>query len=211
MDMRTDVVLRAMRPLFLLGGRLSLALGVMLMSSAAQARAPDKCDSAVLVSRGDTLSSLARRCGTTVSALMVANPHIRDPDILQVGTALSPAEDTKDKGVAAPGVDAIAHSIAVEPSTLTPGARVMIRASSLLPGARVWIKGGSSRSPKHHLVLQGARVNTYGNLSVTLRVPKWLKVGDSGFTLSVEVPYTGLTLSSDILQVKSQYATDDVR
>ncbi|MBD2749920.1 LysM peptidoglycan-binding domain-containing protein [Microvirga sp. BT688] len=181
------------------------------MSSAAQARGPDKCDSAVLVSRGDTLSSLARRCGTTVSALMGANPHIRDPDLLQVGTALSLAQDIEDKDFAEPVVGAIAHSIAIEPSTLTPGAPVMVRASSLPPGARVWIKGGNSRSPKHHLVLQGARVDTYGNLSVTLRVPKWLKVGDSGFTLSVEVPYTGLTLSSDVLQVKSRYATDDVR
>ncbi len=181
------------------------------MGSAAQARGPDKCGSAVLVSRGDTLSSLARRCDTTVSALMVANPHIRDPDILQVGTALSLAQDTEDKDVADTSVDAITHAIAVEPSTLTPGARVRIRASSLPPGVRVWIKGGNSRSPEHHLVLQGAQVDAFGNLSVTVRVPKWLKVEDRGFILSVEVPYTGLTLSTDILEVKSRYATDDVR
>ena len=40
------------------------------------------------VKTGDTLSSIAKRFGTTVKAIMRANPWIDDPDYIQVGWVL---------------------------------------------------------------------------------------------------------------------------
>ena len=37
------------------------------------------------VKTGDTLTSIAKRFGTTVKAIMRANPWIDDPDYIQVG------------------------------------------------------------------------------------------------------------------------------
>ncbi len=41
------------------------------------------------VERGDTLSELAARYGTTVDAFMRANPQIRDADLIFVGDRLN--------------------------------------------------------------------------------------------------------------------------
>ena len=40
------------------------------------------------VKTGDTLTSIAKRFGTTVKAIMRANPWIDDPDYIQVGWVL---------------------------------------------------------------------------------------------------------------------------
>jgi LysM repeat protein len=46
-------------------------------------------DSSYLVRPSDTLSSIARAHGTTVQALLIANPGIRDPNRIFVGQVLS--------------------------------------------------------------------------------------------------------------------------
>ena len=190
---------------------LSVVAGLTLMSPAVQARTPGKCNSPMTIAPGDTLSSIARRCGKTVSALIDANPHLSDPNILPVGSELTLTQEAQSDEASRAELVEDTHVIAVEPSVLTPGGRVTVTASNMPPGARVWIKGGNSRSPKHHLILRGARVDTRGELSVRLRLPKWLKAADGGFTLSVEVPRAGMTLSSDALEVDAHYAAEEIR
>lgn len=52
-----------------------------------------------IVQRGDSLSSLARRYGVSVSELLAANPHIRNADLIYPGDALSiPAAARNDGG-----------------------------------------------------------------------------------------------------------------
>jgi hypothetical protein len=41
-----------------------------------------------IVKRGDTLSHIARRFGTSVRALQAANPHIKNPNVILVGQRL---------------------------------------------------------------------------------------------------------------------------
>jgi hypothetical protein len=158
MDMLGSSTIRAVWLSIFLGVCL-LVVGAMPMSSAVQARTPDQCSSPLTISPGDTLSSIARRCGTTLSALVAANPHLHDPDILPVGMALVLPQGSQGDEATPIAPVAEAHIISVEPSVLTPGGRVIIAASNLPPRARVWIKGGTSRSPKHHLILQGGRVD----------------------------------------------------
>jgi LysM repeat protein len=210
MDMFGICAIRTVGLSILLGTCL-LAVGAVPMRSAVQARTPDRCSSPITISPGDTLSSIARRCGTTLSALVDANPHLHDPDILPVGTALALAQGSQRDEVTRIGPAVETYIIGVQPSVLTPGGRVTITASNLPPGARVWIKGGTSRSPKHHLILQGARVDAQGELHAGLRLPKWLRAGDEGFTLSVEVPRASITLGSTQLEVSARYAAGEVR
>ncbi|MXQ11754.1 LysM peptidoglycan-binding domain-containing protein [Microvirga makkahensis] len=181
------------------------------MSSVVEARAPNGCSSPVTVSPGDTLSAIARRCGTTLSALAHANPQLHDPDLLPVGSALVLPQGSQEDQVSQTGSVAEADIIAVEPSVLTPGGRVTITASNLPPGVRVWIKGGTSRSPEHHLILEGARVDAQGELHASLRLSGWLRAGDENFTLSVEVPRASITLSSGPLEVNARYAAGKAR
>jgi lipoprotein-anchoring transpeptidase ErfK/SrfK len=44
------------------------------------ASAEAACGESVKVRRGDTLSKIAKNCGTTISALMMANPRIKNPN-----------------------------------------------------------------------------------------------------------------------------------
>lgn len=41
-----------------------------------------------VVKRSDTLSGIARRFGTSVRAILAANPHIKDPNVIRVGQRL---------------------------------------------------------------------------------------------------------------------------
>jgi LysM repeat protein len=41
-----------------------------------------------IVKRGDTLSHIARRFGTSVRALQAANPHIKNANVIRVGQRL---------------------------------------------------------------------------------------------------------------------------
>jgi LysM repeat protein len=49
------------------------------------AYAQSTCQSPVTVVRGDTLFKISRRCDTTVSALLRANPEIKDRNLIYVG------------------------------------------------------------------------------------------------------------------------------
>jgi LysM repeat protein len=190
---------------------LSVVAGLTLMSPAVQARTLGKCSSPMTVAPGDTLSSIARRCGKTVPALIDANPHLSDPNILPVGFKLTLTQDPQNDRASRSESAENTHVIAIEPSILIPGGRVTVTASNMPPGARVWIKGGSSRSPKHHLILRGARVDSRGELDARVRLPRSLKAVHGDFNLSVEVPRAGMTLRSDPLEVDARYATGEVR
>ncbi|MET0352131.1 MAG: LysM peptidoglycan-binding domain-containing protein [Rhizobacter sp.] len=57
-------------------------------SSSTGSTAPADTPSSVRIERGDTLSGLAREHGTTVQALLDANPQIHDPDLIFAGDRL---------------------------------------------------------------------------------------------------------------------------
>lgn len=77
----------------------SLLLAVVLlgMGAARSTLAQGPCGSTVTVTLGDTLTAIARRCNTTVDALVEANPEITDPDRIDVGQVLTvPDAQTPD-------------------------------------------------------------------------------------------------------------------
>jgi LysM repeat protein len=174
----------------------ALALGLPV--SATHARAEAGCEPpSVTVDVGDTLSSLARRCGTTVSALLKANPDIRNPNIITLGTELALPKSAATQAAKPPDAPAApsASSLVIEPPDPAPRARVRI-------------KGGSSRSPAHHLILETARTDKQGRLRATLRIPKWAKAGRAQYNLSIAVPRTGAVLLFSPLNVTPTAAGD---
>ena len=62
------------------------ALGVFIPAGAAQAAS--SCGSEYTVVSGDTLLKIAQKCGTTLSALRLANPEVGSGNLIQVGQKL---------------------------------------------------------------------------------------------------------------------------
>jgi hypothetical protein len=55
----------------------------------AEGGSPGACDGSIEVESGDTLVAIAKRCKTTVDALMKANPDIKDPRRILVGQKIA--------------------------------------------------------------------------------------------------------------------------
>jgi ABC-type transporter Mla subunit MlaD len=74
-----------------LGGGPAAAVADLPRVAAAPAEegGPGACDGSVEVESGDTLDAIARRCKTTVDALMKANPDIKDPRRILVGQKIA--------------------------------------------------------------------------------------------------------------------------
>jgi murein DD-endopeptidase MepM/ murein hydrolase activator NlpD len=69
--------------------RAGAAVGVAGMVLAAPAAAAGGCADGYVVATGDTLSKIAARCGSSVDALMRANPGITSPAQIVVGWRLA--------------------------------------------------------------------------------------------------------------------------
>jgi LysM repeat protein len=64
---------------------IATALLFSALAFAKPAQAESACQSPVSVVSGDTLLKIATRCGTTVSALLLANPEIKDRNVIYAG------------------------------------------------------------------------------------------------------------------------------
>ena len=71
----------------LLGGAAAILLWSASGTSPAEAQSP--CGASHTVRSGDTLYALARKCGTTVSAIVAANDRIKNPARIGVGWTLA--------------------------------------------------------------------------------------------------------------------------
>jgi hypothetical protein len=49
-----------------------------------RAKAGEACPSTASVDEGDTLSRIARRCATTLNAILAANPDLRGPGLIWI-------------------------------------------------------------------------------------------------------------------------------
>lgn len=66
----------------------AIAVTGLLVAPAGRVAAQSPCGDTVTVQRGDTLSRIARICGTTVSSLLAANPTITNPNAIYPGQLL---------------------------------------------------------------------------------------------------------------------------
>lgn len=77
-----------LRSLRMLGGSVLLAAALAAPLLAGPADAQSSCGARVSVGPGDTLSRIAGRCGTTVTAILRMNPQITNPNVIHVGQTI---------------------------------------------------------------------------------------------------------------------------
>ena len=65
-----------------------LLLSIGTVVPAAAAPVASTCGATYTVARGDTLARIASRCGTTISAILAANPNIRNANLIYTGQRL---------------------------------------------------------------------------------------------------------------------------
>lgn len=133
----------------------ALALLVTIPVSAQAA-----CGPTLTVAPGDRLTEIARRCGTTVQALLAANPQITDPNRLFVGQVLIIPGQTGDTGT---------HVVAIYPLSGNPGSQITVIANGLPANAPVQVGLGLVNS--EFVTLQQVTSDAFGGLQTVVTVP----------------------------------------
>ncbi len=87
------------------------AIAFLFLTAATAAAAPkNSCGDYHHVQRGETLYSISRRYGVSISAVMHANPKLRDPDRIYAGTYLYiPCRPGDTPGPGGPGCRYVHH------------------------------------------------------------------------------------------------------
>ncbi|WP_170984367.1 LysM peptidoglycan-binding domain-containing protein [Rhodoligotrophos defluvii] len=120
----------------------------------------------------DTLFSLAERYGTSVGALLAANPDL-DADDLRIGLSI------RIPGVAPDGQDGPITgepTISVQPRAGGPGAPITVSGRNYTPGRLVQIGVGPPESEWRSL--ERARVQADGEVEAQVRIPENADPGD---------------------------------
>jgi LysM repeat protein len=109
----------------------------------------------ITIQKGQTLSGIAKEQGTTVDALLKANPSIKNPNLIYAGSALNLPEAPKPTPVA-PGA-----SGSPQPAPVTPSSTVIVDS----------IDGVVRRRARTHVLEEvGERVPALADLDATAAV-----------------------------------------
>ncbi|MGH9458840.1 MAG: LysM peptidoglycan-binding domain-containing protein [Thermoanaerobaculia bacterium] len=118
-----------------------------------------QCGGSVVVARGDTLSGIAARCGTTVAALVRANPSIDDPDRIYIGQRIAIATGETVRG----------PRIEIGPVAGAAGTSVHIVGARFPPNRTIEIGAGPPFS--EYEVIARTRSDARGMIDVRVEVP----------------------------------------
>ncbi len=125
--------------------------------------AQNACGDTVTVAEGDTLFEIARRCGTTVNALVVANEDIINAnEILFVGTVLTipnPDSITIDES----------STMTIYPLSGVAGSQVTITLNGFPANANVSLGLGVPES--EYTLTRTERTDAFGGLVTQMRIP----------------------------------------
>lgn len=117
---------------------------------------PDQ-EETYLVRPGDTLSAIATRFGSSVEAIVNANPEIRDPNLVRVGQRLT---------IPSPGVQ---PRISIRPTAGPPGTAVTFRAEGYPANTRVTV--GLGREESEFAISEQHTTDAEGAVSAEIAVP----------------------------------------
>ena len=186
------------------------------------------CGSRIRVERGETLSRIAARCGTSVNRLRRANDGL-DPRDLQAGQTLAipsageelpslaslapqPAPRVEAPAAAAPvrelprasaeNVEPVYAPTAVfAPLRPLEGRRITVSATGFPPLAAV--EAGFTRRGRPFRARESARTDDQGRVTVRLALPDWLDAGQTG-TAVIATPDGTLAAATSPFMVRSQ-------
>lgn len=132
---------------------------ISLIGAAAMPVAAQACGTQVTVQSGDTLWDIARRCGTTVPAILEANFQIFDPSLLRVGqTIIIPTAQ-----------NARQPQVSVYPLGVSPGDTVQVIANGFPITTDVSVIMGQDQSEPSVSTI--AETDEQGALFVSMTVP----------------------------------------
>ena len=193
-----------------------LAAGAVLDLPAGEGAAPADAGGTYRVRPGDALEGIAAAFGTSVPALLAANPAITDPDVIVAGAVLAipaasnPAADTLRAAALRHGLDpALVQAVAWQESgwqqwAVSPaGARGLMQ---LLPETGAWVAGDLVGAP---LDVAGSAAD---NAEAGAALLAWLLAlaGDENLALAYYVQGQG-SVARDGLYPETRAYIADVR
>lgn len=122
------------------------------------------CDDSYTVQSGDRLLEIARQCGTSVAALMAANPAIPYPSLIYTGMVLT-----------IPDGDGTTRAVSIASQNAAPGALVTVYASGFPAGAQVQVGFGPPES--EYEVVATREIAGDGELYAAVQIPTYYRVG----------------------------------
>jgi lipoprotein-anchoring transpeptidase ErfK/SrfK len=135
----------------------------IISSANSPALAQSECGKEYTVARGDSLSKIARRCGTTLSTLLEANPDITTPNRIKVGQQIA-LEKPVPEG----------PSLSIAPEAGTPGTEIAIQVEGFPARASVRFflaPEPESGEPEYEL-LQTERTDSNGTAVIHAIIPE---------------------------------------
>lgn len=172
----------------------ALIIGVLLAGSlgASPAAAQSTCDTTYTVQKGDYLNSIAKKCGTTASAILAVNPGIKNWNIIFPGQVLKLPAGTQPSVVAGsvyivkPGdtLSGIAALFKVSLSSILKANPSITNANRIEKGQQIKLPEGA------------AQVRTVGVTPISGKAGDVITLGATGFKPNSEADIRfGLTES----------------
>lgn len=125
--------------------------------------AQNECGQEYIVARGDSLSKIARRCGTTLSALLNANPEITTPDRIKVGQRIALEKSIPDGPV-----------LNISPQAVVPGSEIEIQVEGFPARSSIrflMAPEPESGEPEYELI-QTVRTDANGSAAIQVVIPE---------------------------------------
>jgi len=122
-----------------------------------------ECGEEVIVAQGDSLSKIARRCGTTVNNLLEMNPDITNPSRIRVGQRIALVEP-----------EPASPELNVLPAHVMPGNTVEVRATGFLPGSGIQFYIAAKLGDEQQLdyqFLDMVRAGPDGSATILVNIP----------------------------------------
>lgn len=137
------------------------------------------CGPTYVVQPGDWLARIARRCGTSVEALLAANPQITDPGLVRPGQVLQiPGEEP-------------AAQLSVTPDRAAPGNQIRVNAIGFAPDTEVVV--GIGRANSEPTASKTVTTDGEGVLETTIVLPAEASPGESWVVLATSEEQTVLS------------------
>lgn len=127
------------------------------------------------VRAGDTLADIARSNGTSIEALMGANPGVPSPQFIRPGMQLLLPDGEASFPRSAPDAYA-AQSVTLSPMNGPPGSRILLNVPGFRPDVLVYL--GIGRSAAEYRIVGRARADETGRVITGVTVPAAARDGD---------------------------------
>jgi LysM repeat protein len=113
--------------------------------------------------RGDTLSKIARRCGTTLSALLEANPDIANPDRVLVGQRIA---------LEAEAIDQPVLNVIYKPEASASGILIQLQGFPARSAVQIFLAPQPESGEPEYQIVNTIRTDEAGTVEIITDLPE---------------------------------------